>query len=106
MCCIFAAILAFCVGAKTDGVFIVCILILNTGLAFYQEYKASRIMSGLKNFLVASVNVLRDNKPVELNTEEIVPGDIILLDEGMKVPADARLIEQHALAVDEAMLTA
>lgn len=101
----FAAVLALFVGAYTDGIFIICILILNTGLAFYQEYKASRIMSGLKDFLVASVNVIRDGTPVELNSEEIVPGDIILLEEGMKVPADARLIEQHALAVDEAMLT-
>ncbi len=101
----FAAVLAFCVGAKTDGIFIVCILILNTCLSFYQAYKASRIMSGLKNFLVASVNVMRNNTPVEINTEDIVPGDIILLEEGMKIPADARIIEQHALAVDEAMLT-
>ena len=101
----FAAILAFFVQAYTDAIFIVCILILNTGLAFYQEYKASRIMSGLKDFLVASVNVIRDGTPIEVNSEEIVPGDIILLEEGMKVPADSRLIEEHALAVDEAMLT-
>ena len=101
----FAAILAFCVHAYTDGIFIVCILILNTALAFYQEYKASRIMSGLKNFLVANVNVIRNKIPVDIVTEEIVPGDIILLEEGMKIPADARVIEAHALAIDEAMLT-
>ena len=101
----FAAVLAFVVGAYTDAIFIVCILILNTFLAFYQEYKASRIMSGLKDFLVANVNVIRNGTPVEVNAEELVPGDIILLEEGMKVPADSRLIEEHALAIDEAMLT-
>ncbi len=100
-----AAVLAFIVGAYTDGIFIVCILILNTALAFYQEYKASRIMSGLKDFLVANVNVIRDGTPVGINSEELVPGDIVLLEEGMKIPADSRLIEQHALAIDEAMLT-
>ncbi len=100
-----AAILAFFVKDFTDAIFIIAILIINTSLAFYQEYKASRIMSGLKNLLTAKVNVLRDGTPVEIDSEQIIPGDIILLEEGMKVPADALLLEAHALSCDEAMLT-
>lgn len=100
-----AAFLAFAVQSYKDAYFICAILIVNTTLSFYQEYKASRIMSGLKNFLVAKVNVLRDGTPVEIATEEVVPGDIVLIEEGMTIPADSLLIEAHALATDEAMLT-
>ncbi len=89
----------------TDATFIAAILVVNTVLSFMQEYKASRMMASLKSYLVEAVTVLRDDQPAELAVTELVPGDIVLLEEGMRVPADARVIEEHALAIDEAMLT-
>ena len=89
----------------TDASFISVILVVNTLLSFFQEYKASRMMASLKNYVVAEVTVLRDGHPSSLGVTELVPGDVILLEEGMKIPADARVIDEHALAVDESMLT-
>lgn len=100
-----AMVFSIYVDNHKDAVFIAAILVLNTLLAFFQEYKASRAMGALKNFLVEGVKVLRGGQPVELDATAVVPGDIILLEEGMKVPADARCIEEHALRIDEAMLT-
>ena len=89
----------------TDASFITVILVVNTILSFVQEYKASRMMASLKSYVVEEVTVLRDGKPVNLGVTDVVPGDVVLLEEGMRVPADARVIEEHALAVDESMLT-
>ena len=73
--------------------------------SFYQEYKASLTMEALKNYLVEKVRVIRDGEPREIEAEWVVPGDIVELEEGEKVPAVARLLEVHALRVDESMLT-
>ena len=73
----------------TDASFITVILVVNTILSFVQEYKASRMMASLKSYVVEEVTVLRDGKPVNLGVTDVVPGDVVLLEEGMRVPADA-----------------
>ncbi|NOZ22015.1 MAG: cation-translocating P-type ATPase [Planctomycetes bacterium] len=88
-----------------DAVFIAAILVINTTLSFYQEYKASRAMEALKEFLVATVKVVRGGESREIEVDEVVPGDVLDLEEGEKAPADARLLEVHALRVDESTLT-
>lgn len=100
-----AMVFSIYVDNHKDAVFIAVILVVNTMLAFFQEYKASRAMGALKNFLLERVKVLRGGVPLEVDVTAVVPGDILVLEEGMKVPADARCIEEHALRVDEAMLT-
>ncbi len=100
-----AVVIAFWANKTPDAIFITAILFINTSLSFFQEYKASRAMEALKKFLVEKIKVVRDDKPVEIDVSEVVPGDIIELEEGEKVPADARLFEVHALRVDESMLT-
>ncbi|MGB3112873.1 MAG: cation-translocating P-type ATPase, partial [Candidatus Omnitrophota bacterium] len=100
-----AAVIAFWAHKLPDGIFIVAILILNTTLSFFQEYKASRAMEALKQFLTEKVKVDRDGQTDEIDVSLVVPGDIIELEEGEEVPADARLLEVHALRVDESMLT-
>lgn len=100
-----AAVIAFWAHKIPDAVFIVAILVINTTLSFFQEYKASRAMEALKQFLIERIKVIRGGQPAEVDVSEVVPGDIIELEEGERVPADARLLEVHALCVDESMLT-
>lgn len=100
-----AAGLSFILGDELDGILILTILILNAILGFVQEYKAEKSLSALKRMTVGMVKVLRDNSMVELPSTDIVPGDIIFLEEGDKVPADAVLIEALHVEFNEAALT-
>ena len=102
-----AAAIAFLFEPEDKGtpIFIVIALSLNGIFGYMQEAKAERAMGSLKEMLVGSCVVLRDGKDVRVTTEELVPGDLVFLDEGMNVPADVRIIESHNLAIDEATLT-
>jgi len=100
-----AAIVAFIAKSFADASFICAILIINTALSFVQEYKATRTMQSLKNLIAEKIKVIRDGTTLEIDVTEIVPGDVVPLEEGMKVPADGRIVEEHALSIDEAMLT-
>lgn len=100
-----AVVIAFWAHKLPDAIFICAILVINTSLSFFQEYKAGRAMEALKEYLVEKITVIRDGKPLEIDVSELVPGDVIELEEGERVPADARLIAVHALRVDESMLT-
>ena len=100
-----AAIVAFIAGNLADACFICAILIINTTLSFFQEYKATRTMQSLKSLVVDKIKVMRDGSLIEADVSELVPGDVVPLEEGMNVPADGRLVEEHSLSIDEAMLT-
>ena len=88
-----------------EAVFIFLIIIINAILGFVQNYKAARGMEALKNMVIPKATVKRDGKPAEIEATKIVPGDIILLSEGIQVPADARLLSAHALKADESAFT-
>lgn len=100
-----AALLSFFVGDQTDGFLIILILSLNTALGFWQEYKASKELEALRKLEVLNARVIRDNHEQQIPAKELVPGDIIILEAGDKVPADAKLIESMELTVNEAALT-
>ncbi len=100
-----AAIVAFMAKNLADASFICAILIINTTLSFVQEYKATRAMQSLKSLISEKIKVFRDGAVHEMDVTGIVPGDLLPLEEGMKVPADGRLVEEHGLSIDEAMLT-
>ena len=70
-----------------------------------QEAKAEKAMDSLKEMLVGSSIVLRDGKDIRVTTEELVPGDVVFLQEGMNIPADVRLIEVNNFSVNESTLT-
>jgi len=72
---------------------------------FIQEYRAEKALEALKKLLPFHVKVLGDGKEKEVQAREVVPGDIILLSEGDKIPADSRLIEVSSLKVNNAPLT-
>ena len=102
---IFAAVLAFFMESKVDAVVIVAIIILNSFLGFFQEYKASKAIDDLNKMMVTKVRVLRNKRIMEVNSETIVPGDIIVLSEGDKIMADARIMISNGMRVNEASLT-
>jgi len=100
-----ASIIAFVVGEIGDSISIWIVMAIMIVAGVIQEYRAEKALEKLKELTIPKAKVIRDGKLVELDTRLIVPGDIIVLNEGDKVPADARLIEAHNLYVDESMLT-
>ena len=90
---LFAAILiSLLIGEKLDAVVISIILILNGVFGFIQEYKAEKAIESLRKLTALKAKVIRDAREIEVDSRELVPGDIILLETGSKVPADARLL--------------
>jgi len=89
----------------TDAIVIAAILIVNAILGFYQEYQAEKSLESLKKLAPHYAKVRRDGRVIEIGVEDVVPGDIILFEEGDKFPADIRLNKQFSLYVDEAILT-
>jgi sodium/potassium-transporting ATPase subunit alpha len=92
-------------GMLTLGIAIVAVIFINAIFTYIQEYRAEKAFKALKNLLPFFVKVLRDGKEGEIHAKEIIPGDIIMLSEGDKIPADARLIETSELKVNNASLT-
>jgi Ca2+-transporting ATPase len=89
----------------TDAIVIAAILIVNAILGFYQEYQAEKSLESLKKLAPHFAKVRREGRVIEIEVEEVVPGDIILFEEGYKFPADIRLNKEFSLYVDEAILT-
>lgn len=102
---IIAIILSALVGEVIDAAIIAVIVIFCAGLGFVQEYRAERALEALKKMLTPTITVLRGGKEEEVPSKELVPGDIMLLESGDRIPADARLVESHSLRCDEAPLT-
>ncbi|MEJ5254878.1 MAG: HAD-IC family P-type ATPase [Acidimicrobiales bacterium] len=100
-----AAVLAGAVGDLKDPIVIGVVLVLNAILGYLQEARASSAMAALKRMLVTRVRVRRDGQVQEVDAEELVPGDVVLLEAGDRVPADGRLIVAVNAAVDESALT-
>jgi magnesium-transporting ATPase (P-type) len=100
-----AAVVTFFLEEYKDTGVIVAVVLLNALIGFIQEYKAEKQVQALKKMVVAKARVLRDGKELEVDSEKVVPGDIVLLASGGRVPADVRLIKSIELRIDEAMLT-
>jgi Ca2+-transporting ATPase len=100
-----AVVLSAIMGEVADAVVIFAIILFAAGLGFIQEYRAEKAMEALKKMAAPLASVLRNGKEVEIPSRELVPGDIILLRTGDRIPADARLIEAVNLKADEASLT-
>lgn len=100
-----AAALSVAMGEVSDAAVIAFIVLVNAVIGFYQEYKAEQSVRALKKMVVSSARVLRDGAELQTEAAGLVPGDVILLASGDKVPADARLLSANSLRVEEAMLT-
>lgn len=100
-----AAALAGAVGDIKDVVVILIVVIFNATLGFYQEYRAEQSLTALKKMLALKARVRRDQRVTEVAADTLVPGDIVLLEAGDRVPADGRLIAAPGLEIDESALT-
>jgi Ca2+-transporting ATPase len=100
-----AAVISLFVGEGTDAIMILVIVALNAFLGFTQEYRAERAMEKLKQLAVQTVRVRRGGQLHEVEATQLVPGDVILIEAGARVPADARVLESANLRVEEAALT-
>jgi magnesium-transporting ATPase (P-type) len=100
-----AAIASILIGEGKDAVFIFIVILINTTLGTYQEFKAEKSAAGLQSMLKIQARVRRDGNETDLESEGVVPGDIVLLESGIKVPADIRLMEASDLEIDESFLT-
>ena len=100
-----AAIASAVLGDYQEAIAILTIVILNACLGFSQEYRSERAIAALKQLAIPTVRVRRDGQTVERSAKELVPGDILLLAAGDRVPADARLLEAKNLRIAEAALT-
>ncbi len=92
-------------GEWVDAAVILAAVLLNTIVGFVQEYKANASLAHLRSFIQPRAFVLRDGKGIDINARDLVPGDILLLQTGDRVSADARVLEAVDLQVNEALLT-
>ena len=102
---IVAAIASFAIGDIIDAGVIMLAVLLNTIFGFIQEYRSMRAVESLKGLITKTAIVKRDGKVKEIDAENLTIGDIVLLDEGLKAPADLILIEANNLTCDESGLT-
>ena len=101
---LFAAGLSYFIGETLDSILIISIVLLNGVVGFFQEYKAEKTIQSIQERLKTFVKVIRDGEEVEVDSSLLVPGDIVLLEAGEKIPADSKIISGD-LSVDESMLT-
>ena len=100
-----AVVITMLMGEYIDGIIITAVIIINATLGVIQEVRAGNAIDALRDLSTPKALVKRNGQTVEINSEEIVPGDIIVLDTGRFVPADLRLIESANLQIDESALT-
>ena len=102
---VIAAGIAWSAGKEVDAWVIIGIVFINAFIGFYQELKAEGAVTALKKMVIQKARVRRDGHVVSLPTRELVPGDIILLEEGDNIPADARILHAKNIRTIEASLT-
>ncbi len=100
-----AAFIAWFYGKIIDVYVILAVVVLNAIMGFVQEYRAEKAISALKNIIVPTAKVYRDGELQKIDAKNLVPGDIILLEEGDRIPADARVFEIKNFRTVEASLT-
>jgi Ca2+-transporting ATPase len=102
---IVAAIVTFFLHEYIDMGVIIAVIVLNAVIGFFQEFKAELGVRSLRGMVKAKARVFRDERIREIDGEDLVPGDVVHLAAGMKVPADIRLVHLLELRIDESMLT-
>ena len=100
-----AAALAALVGSTKDALVILAVVMINALVGFYQEYRAERSLAALKSMLPSKARVRRDGVSHDIGADEVVPGDVLLLEAGDRVAADGRLWLAAGLEIDESALT-
>jgi magnesium-transporting ATPase (P-type) len=100
-----AAFASILIGEGKDAVFIFLVILINSVMGTYQEYHAEKSASSLQKLMKIMAQVRRDGKKIAVSSEQLVPGDLIYIESGAKVPADIRLLDASNLEIDESFLT-
>lgn len=100
-----SSVIALALRELADGIAILTIVALNGFIGFFQEYRAEKAVLALRAMTAPRATVVRDGHPIMIPAHEVVPGDLLVLEGGDLVGADARLVEAHGLTVNEAALT-
>ncbi len=100
-----AAIIALLVGEGFDALIILSFIAINTLLGFFQEYKSENTLKILKTYISSYSKVIRDGQIKKILTTEIVPGDVVVIETGDRVPADMQILQSKNLILDESVLT-
>jgi Ca2+-transporting ATPase len=100
-----ACLLYFILGSTAEGIMMLVAISIVTAISIFQEVRSSKALENLKSYTAPSVKLIRDGHEKLLPTEELVPGDIILLEEGEQVPADAVVLQSNDLSVNESIIT-
>lgn len=100
-----AGVLSLLLGDVRTTIVMLAVVLINATIGFWQQYNTERTLEALKNMLPPSARVIRNEIEEEILASEIVPGDIIVLEAGDAIPADARVIEEYSLKVNESALT-
>ncbi|KKS31695.1 hypothetical protein A2380_03745 [candidate division WWE3 bacterium RIFOXYB1_FULL_43_24] len=100
-----SSIITFIIGEYANAFIILLAVVINTTLGFVQEYKTSNALAALKKFISDEATAIRDGNRVLIDSSQIVPGDIVILNQGDKIPADGKILSSNRLHVNEAILT-
>ncbi|MBK7883376.1 MAG: HAD-IC family P-type ATPase [Chitinophagaceae bacterium] len=102
---VIACSLYFILGETSEGIMMLVAMVIVAAISLYQEVKSSHALEALRQFTTSKVTVIRNGKEIFLQAEELVPGDIILLEEGMNIPADAIILQANDLTINESVIT-
>ncbi len=100
-----ASAISFFTGDRVEATMIVLFILINAALGFFQEERAQRATQALRSFWRASARVIRDGAEQEIHAADLVPGDIVRLQTGDRLPADMRFLQGHGVQIDESILT-
>ncbi len=100
-----ATVISFVAGEVKDGSVIACIVLLNATIGFLQKYRAEKAVEALNKMLAPQARVIRDGAQIVVAADQLVPGDVIIVNEGDRIPADAELFLANELEVQESILT-
>lgn len=99
------ALIYFFLGDYRDGIIMMFFVVVVTSISFFQEWRTDRTLDALKDLSSPKVTVIRNNELITISSSELTVGDVMLLKEGDKVPADGQIVEMHDLGMDESALT-
>lgn len=102
---IISTIISGFMGEMTEAITIIAIVVVNAIMGFVQEFKTEKTMEALKSLAAPSAKVIRDEQLINIPAEEIVPGDVLVIEAGDRIAADAAILESSSLQVDESLLT-
>lgn len=102
---VIACSLYFILGELSEGIMMLIAMAIVAAISLYQEVRSANALKALQQFMQPKINVIRDGQQFFISTEELVPGDIILLDEGMNIPADAIVLQDNDFTVNESIIT-